>query len=95
MKSVQLNKDITPLSEFRANAAKFIKRVRRSKRPLIITQHGKGSAVLMGIDEYQLMMDKLAFLDEDMYQYTREDTDESIDYNVMTNQIRHKSDQSE
>ena len=90
MKSIQLNKDITTLSEFRANSAKFIKRVRRTKRPVIITQHGKGSAVLMGIDDYQVILDKLAILDEDPYYSSREDDDGVIDYNVITNQLKGK-----
>lgn len=40
MQRVLLDQDIKPLSEFRTNAAAFIKQVQTTKRPLVITTHG-------------------------------------------------------
>jgi prevent-host-death family protein len=64
MKRIDLNKDIRPLSEFRANAAALIEQVRSTKRPLVITQHGKSSAVIVDVHEYQALLDKLELLEE-------------------------------
>lgn len=51
--SLQVDRDIQPLSEFRANAASFIQRVKTYRRPLILTQHGKSSVVLLDVEGYQ------------------------------------------
>ena len=59
-----LNQDVRPLSEFRANATSFIEQVRESKRPLLITQHGRGAAVLIDVDEYEYLLEKLELLQD-------------------------------
>jgi len=64
MKRVQLNKDIRPLSEFRANAASMIEQVKKEHRPLVITQHGKSSAVLLEVSDYEKMLDTIELLQE-------------------------------
>ena len=64
MKQINLDNDIKPLSEFRANAANFVKQVKETKRPLILTQHGKSSAVLVDVAEYQAIIEKLELLQE-------------------------------
>jgi prevent-host-death family protein len=56
----QSTRDIQPVSEFRANAAKFIEQVRATRKPLIITQHGRGAAVLLDVESYDALMDELA-----------------------------------
>lgn len=44
--------------------ASFLKQVRDTKRPMIITQHGKGVAVLLDVDEYERMQEKLELLQD-------------------------------
>ena len=64
MKRVQLDKDIQPLSEFRANAASMIEKIKKEHRPLVITQHGKSSAVLLDVSDYEQMIDTIELLQE-------------------------------
>ncbi len=64
MKRIILDKDIRPLSEFRANAASFIEQVRSTKRPLVITQHGKSSAVILDVHEYESLLEKIDLLQD-------------------------------
>ena len=64
MQQINYENDIKPLTEFRANAANLVKQVRESKRPLILTQHGKSTAVLVDVAEYQSILDKLELLQE-------------------------------
>ncbi len=64
MQRLILNKDIKPLSEFRANAAGFIKQVQQTKRPLVITSHGKTAAVLIGVAEYEDLVEKIELLQD-------------------------------
>jgi len=64
MRQVNLEHDIKPLSEFRANAASLLKHVKDTRRPLVITQHGKSSAILMDVKEYQNLLDKIEILQD-------------------------------
>ena len=62
MQRLKINQDIRPLSEVRTGIATFIKQVHDTKRPVIITQHGKGVAVLLDAHEYEAMQEKLELL---------------------------------
>lgn len=64
MRRIQLDQDVQPLSEFRANVASFIEKVRSTKRPLVITQHGKSAAVMLDVSEYEALLDKIELLTE-------------------------------
>lgn len=64
MRHINLEDDIKSLSEFRANSANFIKQIKDTKRPLILTQHGKSAAVLVDVAEYQATIEKLELLQE-------------------------------
>ena len=64
MKRSRVNEDIKPMSEFRTGIASFLKQIHDTKRPLIITQHGKGVAVLLDANEYEAMQEKLELLQD-------------------------------
>jgi prevent-host-death family protein len=53
------SQDVQPLSAFRANAAGFLDQVRSTKRPLVLTQHGKSAAVVLDVDQYEALVDEL------------------------------------
>jgi prevent-host-death family protein len=54
--------DVCPISEFRENASTLVAKVRADHRPLIITQYGKSSAVLVSAESYQEMLDRIEIL---------------------------------
>jgi len=60
----RFSQDIRPLSEFRANAAAFIQQVRSTRRPLVLTQHGRGAAVLLDIHEYERLIEQTELLQD-------------------------------
>jgi len=64
MKRVRVNEDIRPMSEFRTSIASFLKQIHDTKRPLIITQHGKGVAVLLDAGEYEAMQERIELLQD-------------------------------
>ena len=59
MKAIDLNKNIVPLSRFRAELAETVRRVRDSKSPVVVTQHGESSVVVVDVEQYQAMLDEL------------------------------------
>jgi len=56
------SQDVQPLSAFRANAAGFLDQVRSTKRPLVLTQHGKSAAVVLDVDQYEAMVDEIELI---------------------------------
>jgi prevent-host-death family protein len=62
MPVIDLEADIRPLSEFRADAASLLERIRRTKHPLVLTQRGHTAAVVLDVHEYQGMVDELELL---------------------------------
>jgi len=59
---LKIDQDIKPLSEVRIGIANIIKQVHDTKRPVIITQHGKSVAVLLDAHEYEAIQEKLELL---------------------------------
>jgi prevent-host-death family protein len=62
MPSLKPSKDVQPLSAFRANAAGFLDQVRSTKRPLVLTQHGKSAAVVLDVDQYEALIDEIELI---------------------------------
>ena len=62
MARVRPTEDVRPLSEFRANAASFVHQVQGTKRPVILTVHGRSAAVLLDVGEYETLLDQLELL---------------------------------
>ena len=59
MQRLKIDQDIRSMSEFRTGIASFLKQVHSTKRPLIITQHGKSAAVLLDAGVFEAMQEKL------------------------------------
>jgi len=62
MPRTRLDQDVKPLSEFRANVASFVERVRKTRRPLVLTQRGHSAAVLLDVTEYEQLLEELETL---------------------------------
>lgn len=58
MVRLKLDEDIQPLSEFRANAAAMLERVRSTRRPLVLTQRGHSAAVVVDVAEYERLVEE-------------------------------------
>jgi antitoxin YefM len=54
--------DVIPVTEFRAHTSSMLSRLHATKRPVILTQHGRGAAVVMDVDVYEDMLDEIAIL---------------------------------
>jgi len=62
MPTVKPTQDIQSLTSFRANVASFVDQVRETGRPLVLTQHGKSAAVLLGASDYEALVEELETL---------------------------------
>ena len=59
------HQDIQPLTTFRNNSVRFIRQLKKTKRPIVFTVNGKPEAVLQDPAAYQLLLDLAAIAEED------------------------------
>ena len=64
MPRLVVDEDIRPLSDFRTHASDFVRQVRDTKRPMVITDHGKSAAVLLDASEYESILRKMETLED-------------------------------
>ena len=62
MPPLRPSSDVWPVTEFRANASSVLDQVHATKRPVILTQHGRSTAVLMDVDVYEGLLDEVALV---------------------------------
>jgi prevent-host-death family protein len=62
MVKLKPSEDIVPLTEFRANMAATIGQLRDTGRPVVLTEHGRSAAVLLGISDYEALLDEVDLL---------------------------------
>jgi prevent-host-death family protein len=80
MPRLRIDQDIRSMSEFRTGIASFLKQVHDTKRPLIITQHGKGAAVLLDVGEYESMQEKIELLKDIQVSVSQIEDGEGIEH---------------
>lgn len=87
MQRLRIDQDIRSMSEFRTGIASFLKQVHETKRPLIITQHGKGAAVLLDVGEYEAMQEKIELLKDVQTSISQIENGEGIEHNTAKEMI--------
>jgi prevent-host-death family protein len=60
---LDITKDIQSLTTFRRRSGDFLKQLRKSKRPVVLTVKGKAAAVVQDADAYQKLLDIAALAD--------------------------------
>lgn len=63
MSKVRLSEDLTPISDFRLRTAELVAKVKKTGRPIILTQHGRSTAVLEDVREYERKSERLELLE--------------------------------
>jgi prevent-host-death family protein len=58
-----IKKDIQAMTTFRRNPAKFMKQLKKTKKPLVLTINGKAEAVVQDAEAYQHLLDIAAQAD--------------------------------
>jgi len=87
MQRLKINQDIKTLSEIRTGIASYIKQVHDTKRPVIITQHGQGVAVLLDACEYEAMQEKIDLLTDIHTSMDQIESGLGVDHNIAKKQI--------
>lgn len=56
--------DVRPVTEFRAHTSAVLEQIQTTKRPLVLTQHGRSAAVVLAVDVYEQLIDEVSLARE-------------------------------
>jgi len=60
---LDITKDIQSLTTFRRRSGDFLKQLKKSKRPVVLTVKGKAAAIVQDAEAYQRLLDVAASAD--------------------------------
>jgi len=58
MDHLRVSEDIVPLSEFKAHASEWLKKIAQTGAPIVITQNGRAAAVLVSPGEFDALTER-------------------------------------
>ena len=62
MATIRVSEDIVPVSDFKAQASEWLRRIAGSGHPLVITQNGKPAGVLLSPAAFDELCERQQFL---------------------------------
>lgn len=62
MKPVRISENFVPVSEFKAQAAEWLRKLGEGGAPLVVTQNGRPAAVLLSPEAYDELTERARFV---------------------------------
>ena len=59
--AVRFSEDVIPLTALKINPGKVVRQLDRTRRPALLTSHGRGVAVMQDIHEYERVQEEIRF----------------------------------
>ncbi|MHB8869075.1 MAG: type II toxin-antitoxin system prevent-host-death family antitoxin [Thermoleophilia bacterium] len=60
--AVKFSEDVVPLGDMKVNPGKIVRRVDETGRPVLLTSHGRGVAVVQALSEYEAAQEEREFM---------------------------------
>ena len=60
--STKFSEDIVPLSDLKVNPGRVVKQASETHRPVLLTSHGRGVAVVQSLSDYEKAEDERSFM---------------------------------
>jgi len=60
--STKFSEDIVPLSDMKVNPGRVVNQVDKTHRPVLLTNRGRGVAVVQSLKDYEIELEERAFL---------------------------------
>lgn len=61
-KPVKFSEDVISLGELKTNPGRVVRHAGETGRPVLLTSHGKGVAVVQGLADYEAVQEERAFM---------------------------------
>ena len=60
---INLSQDIHPLTDFKRNTSDFMRKMKKTRRPVVLTVNGKAELVVQDAKSYQQILERLERLE--------------------------------
>jgi prevent-host-death family protein len=60
--AIKFSQDVVPLGDLKVNPGKVVKQVDETGRPVLLTSHGRGVAVVQGLSEFEAAQEEREFM---------------------------------
>ena len=60
--SVKFSEDIVPLTDIKINPGRIVRQINESHRPILLTNRGRGVAVMQSLEDYEQAEEEKAFM---------------------------------
>ena len=82
--------DVRPVTEFRAHTSAVLEQVQTTKRPVVLTQHGRSAAVLLDVDVYESLVEEVAVIRDIRKAEEQLDAGMGIPHEVVEQHLRER-----
>jgi len=82
------SEDVRPVTEFRSHTSAVLEQVQKTKRPVILTQHGRSAAVLLDVGAYEALVDEVAVIRDIRAAESQLDAGLGIPHEVVEKRLR-------
>ncbi|MHB8868088.1 MAG: type II toxin-antitoxin system Phd/YefM family antitoxin [Thermoleophilia bacterium] len=60
--TIRFSEDVVPLGDMKVNPGKIVRRVDETGRPVLLTSHGRGVAVVQALSDYEAAQEERDFM---------------------------------
>jgi len=60
--AIKFSEDVVPLGDLKVNPGKVVRRADETGRPVLLTSHGRGVAVVQGLSEFESAQEEREFM---------------------------------
>lgn len=60
--AVRFSEDVVPLGDLKVNPGKIVRQADETGRPVLVTSHGRGVAVVQGLSEFEAAQEERDFM---------------------------------
>ena len=82
--------DVRPVTEFRAHTSAVLEQVQTTKRPVVLTQHGRSAAVLLDVGVYESLVEEVALARDVRTAEAQLDAGTGIPHEVVEARLRER-----
>ena len=86
----RLDEDVVPFTECRRRLAEYFEKTRRTHRPIIVTQNGRASTLLVNITDFENMRETLELIEDVRVAEEEIERGETIPQEVARRQSRER-----
>ena len=60
--AVKFSEDVVPLGDMKVNPGRIVRRIDETGRPVLLTSHGRGVAVVQALSEFEAVQEEREFM---------------------------------